>query len=350
MNRQTTLANFFKELLQVLVLTTLVGIVLSVMLSSPLERSLTYSLAIGLDIFIIAWVLILLRKDRRKTFGIFLIAIPLGSIVGVALGSYLLGTSLLQLLEKQPQVLLTTAIAALAFGTAISYYFYARSRIAEGQHQLQAETLNRAHNEQRLTETELRLLQAQIEPHFLFNTLSNVVSLIDNDPQNAKQMLENLTHYLRASLQRTRTETTTLGQEAALLKTYLAIQTIRMGERLRYKIDIPPDLHKIALPPLIIQPLVENAVKHGIEPSLKGGSVLIKAKQDNEFLFIEVQDTGQGMQTTSGSSVGLHNIQQRLHALYGEKGCLRITENQPHGVIAALTIPLSVSFAPEKTL
>jgi len=336
------LSHFFKELLQIFMLMTLLGIALSFMLATPLRRSLSFSLAIGLNIFLMAWILAWMREDKRKTVGIFAIAVPLGSIVGVVLGTHLLGGSPLQFLEQEPQALITTSVSAILFGTAISYYFYARSRIAESQHRLQVESLNRVQIEQELTETELRLLQAQIEPHFLFNTLSNIIGLIDPKPHQAKKMLEDFTHYLRASLQRTRRQKSTLAQEVGLLKAYLSIQSVRMGERLNYHFDLPDDLEKIALPPLMIQPLVENAIKHGLESSLEGGSINIKVCCEDDQLVIEVCDTGRGLkaQDDLGSGFGLDNIRRRLNVLYGEKSTLHLSENPPQGVKACLRLPL----------
>ena len=147
----------------------------------------------------------------------------------------------------------------------------------------------------RVTEAQLKLLQGQIEPHFLFNTLANVQSLIDFDPDRAKLMLERFTDYLRASLGQLRGESTTLANEFAMLEAYLGLMQLRMGERLRVQLDLPAELHGIELPPLLAQPLVENAIHHGLEPTIAGGTVSVSARRQDGRLCIEVTDDGQGL-------------------------------------------------------
>lgn len=339
--RSPILGRFVKELLLLLLSTTLVALLFSFIQRSPLQYNLIYLLSIGLAIFLIAWGVALVRRDYRKASVNLIIATPLGSIIGVIVGSYLSGSSPQQLLIEESQVLLAAAVSAILLGGAIAYYFYVRSRIVEDNRRLHEESLNRARNEQHAAESELRLLQAQIEPHFLFNTLSNIHGLIDHNPATAKNMLENLTRYLRASLHRSRDESSTLGQEAALLQAYLAIQAIRMGERLRYVVSIPAELQGIALPPLLIQPLVENAVRHGIEPKLEGGTLTVLARRKEERLLVAVIDTGQGLQAGSSVGVGLKNVRQRMRALYGEEGGFRLKHNAPSGVRVILSLPIA---------
>ncbi len=340
--REHAVTRFLIELGILLGLTLLVAVALTLLQVASLRYNTVFSFCIGLSIFFTVWGASLFRRDRRKTASDFIIAVPLGGMIGMIAGSYLIGSSPSLLLEQNPRILLIAAVSALTFGSAIAYYFYARSRLSEHQRQLQQESLQRARNEQRMTETELRLLQVQIEPHFLFNTLSNILSLIDEDQARAKTMLEGLTSYLRTSLQSTRSNTITLGQELALLRAYLSIQSIRMGDRLNYRFDVPVDLEDIHLPPLLIQPLVENAVRHGLEPKLDGGALTVRARVTDGRLAIEVIDTGCGLQTPSGAGVGLRNVRQRISALYGEQGDFLLAENSPSGVIATLNLPLTV--------
>lgn len=187
----------------------------------------------------------------------------------------------------------------------------------------------------------LRMLQAQIEPHFLFNTLSNILSLIDTKPDKSKLMLIDLTKYLRTSLSRTMPEKTTLSQEISMIESYLNIQKIRMDERLNYKIYVPDKIGEHSLPPMLLQPLVENAIKYGLEPKEDGGEIVIRATEENDILKIEVADTGQGFSGSDKLGVGISNVQKRLGLLFGEQGRLIIEENNPHGVRAIIEVPVN---------
>ena len=188
----------------------------------------------------------------------------------------------------------------------------------------------------------LRALQAQIEPHFLFNTLSNVLSLIDTQPALAKSMLEKMTHYLRASLTSARAEKSTIGNEFLLMEQYLSILQVRMGERLKMTIEFPMELKDYTLPPMLLQPLVENAVEHGIDPQLHGGELLLKATQNEQAIQIEISDNGAGFQGGTSNGLGLKNVRERLEQIYRGKAQMSITENQPTGTRIILNIPKEV--------
>ncbi len=195
----------------------------------------------------------------------------------------------------------------------------------------------------RITEAQLKLLQGQIEPHFLFNTLANVQSLIDFDPQRAKLMLERFTDYLRASLGQLRGESTTLAQEFAMLEAYLGLMQLRMGERLRVELTLPAELGGIALPPLLAQPLVENAIHHGLEPQIAGGTVAVSARREGRRLCIEVADDGQGLdgpRRRAGNGMALGNIRARLEARFGPGATLELLPREGGGTRACIQIPL----------
>jgi sensor histidine kinase YesM len=198
----------------------------------------------------------------------------------------------------------------------------------------------------RVTEAQLRLLQGQIEPHFLFNTLANVQSLIDFDPERAKLMLERFTDYLRASLGQLRGETTTLTQEFGMLEAYLGLMQLRMGERLRVRLALPTELAGFELPPLLIQPLVENAIHHGLEPKVGGGEIVVSARREARALVIDVEDDGQGLdgqrsggQRRSGNGVALGNIRARLNARWGPTATLELLPRDGGGTLARIHIP-----------
>ena len=221
----------------------------------------------------------------------------------------------------------------LMVSAAISIALTVRYRTRLKQERMQA----------RVTEAQLKLLQGQIEPHFLFNTLANVQSLIDFDPERAKRMLERFTDYLRASLFQLRGDTTTLAQEFAMLEAYLALMQLRMGERLRVDLQLPPELAPVELPPLLAQPLVENAIHHGLEPKIEGGTVTVRAHEADGRLFIEVADDGQGLDAPrrrAGNGVALQNIRARLAARFGASASLALTPREGGGTRAVIEFPL----------
>jgi sensor histidine kinase YesM len=203
---------------------------------------------------------------------------------------------------------------------------------------------------------QLKALQAQIEPHFLFNTLANLDALIQSDPARARVMLGHLNDYLRATLAATRREASTLAEEFALLRGYLEVQRIRMGERLRFSLELPDGLAQADLPPLLLQPLVENALKHGIEPRLDGGEVKVSAREEDGRLLLEVEDkglmpasgargapagSGEGgtrNASTAGSGVGLANVRARLAAAFAGAQ-LEAGPNPAGGYTVRLSIP-----------
>jgi signal transduction histidine kinase len=214
-------------------------------------------------------------------------------------------------------------------------------------HQFFSAKADRLEAERRATEAQLRLLQAQMEPHFLFNTLANVASLIDHEPAKARAMLGAFTDYLRASLRGLRRDEGTLADELALAEAYLRVQQGRMEARLAWRIEADDTLGRAALPPLLLQPLVENAVHHGLEPTIAGGTVSVSARARDGRLEIEVRDDGRGLGAPSrrGAGVALANIRQRLFARFGTEAALDLAPAEP-GTRARLVLPLR--FAPEE--
>jgi LytS/YehU family sensor histidine kinase len=152
-------------------------------------------------------------------------------------------------------------------------------------------------------------------------------------------MLVDLIHYLRTSLSRTRHDLITLNQEIEIIHAYLNILKIRMGERLRFMIELPDNLKEQPFPPMLLQPLVENAVKHGLEPQIRGGEILIKIEEKDGLVRAEIIDNGIGFTSCSEAGVGMINVRKRLRLLYGERGRLLIEENKPTGVKAVVEVP-----------
>lgn len=270
---------------------------------------------------------------------LLLVTMPAGATAGTFIGARIAGMSFSEILQGRPALFIQMLFIGILFGAVITYFFFSREKISQTEAQLQEEQIRSLTLEKKTLETQLRLLQAQIEPHFLFNTLSNVLSLLDFDPVRGKAMLEDLTRYLRSSLSRTRDQATTLGQEMDLIQAYLEIHRVRMGDRLGYAIEVPEPLRNISFPPMLVQPLVENALIHGLEPRIEGGDILIKAEDTGDSYRLVVADTGSGLSGGSIAGVGLSNVRKRLEALFHGKAHLILEENQPSGLKTTLEIP-----------
>jgi signal transduction histidine kinase len=196
-------------------------------------------------------------------------------------------------------------------------------------------------------ELQLRLLQAQIEPHFLFNTLANVRRLYRLHPEQGAQMMDSLKSYLRAALPSVRRVDGTLGDELALVRSYLELLRMRMGDRLVFAIVVEPGLDAVPFPPMIVVTLVENAIKHGLEPSEHGGRIEVCARRLGALLKVSVRDNGVGLnaQSTHGSGVGLANVNRQLSGRYGTGARLRLAPQSP-GFEATIEVPLVDPVAP----
>ncbi|OYU93561.1 MAG: hypothetical protein CFE45_20720 [Burkholderiales bacterium PBB5] len=195
-------------------------------------------------------------------------------------------------------------------------------------------------------EARLQLLQAQIEPHFLFNTLATVHSLMGHDTDRAQRMLEHFIDYLRGALGQLREGQATVASELALAETYLALMAQRMDDRLRYQVQASDAARAQPLPPLLLQPLIENAIRHGLEPSLHGGQVLVQAHCEGRRLRLSVRDTGVGLHAPrrpgpagqTGNGIALANIRERLATRYGTSATLQLLDAEP-GTLAVLDLP-----------
>ena len=210
-------------------------------------------------------------------------------------------------------------------------YFYKRG--GEAERALHAEHLRRLNAERQETEARLRSLQAQIEPHFLFNTLAHIQRLAEVQPARGRAMLRDLIDYLRTALPQMREADSTLGRELALARAYLNVQRIRMGERLRVDIDVPERLADARLPPMMLVTLVENAIKHGVGPKREGGTVRIAAQERDGHLEVAVSDDGVGLRIGAGAGLGLANTRARLGTQFGAAASLEIADT------AALQLP-----------
>lgn len=253
------------------------------------------------------------------------------------------------------RVIVAGLVAGVVYALLMAAVVGVRRRVLQARNEQLKRQAEADRIARQLADARLKLMQAQVEPHFLFNTLASVQDLAEGKAPEAAALTRELITFLRAGLAGLRNNTTTLAREFDMAAAFLAIMKTRMGERLTFELNLPDDLANESMPPAMLISLVENAIKHGLEPALDGGHLSLSARRDGPMLCIEVRDTGLGLGTsvaaTSGG-VGLSNIRERLAAIYGDAAALTIHENQPRGVVAAITLnrPLiDVPDAPDVT-
>jgi len=263
---------------------------------------------------------------------------------------YLLGFKLLDMKNGAAWLFTPSSIASiLAMSLLLTglmlLVFIPRERAARAAATIAREQARVAAAEKEAANARYQLLEAQVEPHFLYNTLAHVVSLVDGEPAVAKRMIERLIALLRATASAA-TSTGTLGGQVELLRAYLEILALRMGPRLDWRIDVPAELAALRVPPMLLQPLVENAIKHGLEPKVDGGALAVTARRDGARLLLEVADTGGGIRATrrgDASGLGLANLRARLAALYRDGASVTIVDNAPHGTRVTIALPQDLS-------
>ncbi len=306
--------------------TAIAGLLTLVRYGGSFGENLVFSQCIGLSVLLVihfGWRLLWPggKPPRPALLGLIGVGVLAGWLGGSALASALLGL---------PWTAGRSAYAALAVtfaaGFTGTWFFWTRQKAAELERQR--------------VEAQLKALQAQIEPHFLFNTLANLDALIQTDPKRARAMLGHLNDYLRSTLAATRRERSTLAEEFAQLRGYLEVQGMRMGARLRFTLELPDSLAQADVPPMLLQPLVENSLKHGLEPKVEGGEVKVSAREEGDRLVLEVADTGLGKAngSTGGTGVGLSNVRERLAAAY-EGAKVDAGVNAAGGYTVRLSIP-----------
>jgi sensor histidine kinase YesM len=279
--------------------------------------------------------------DRSKPVRTLMLSVLVGTLIGVALVIVLKGYSI-DYVRERALFFCYNVLTAWGNGLLISLMFYVKFRETRATAALHRAEAERHLLSKQAIEAELKLMQAQVEPHFLFNTLASVQYLTETDPPQANRLLGHLIGYLRAALPQLRAASTTLGKEAELASAYLSILQMRIGTRLSFEIDVPPDLREHPFPPNLLISLVENAIKHGIEPAADGGQVLVRARREADALVVSVSDTGRGLEAaplTSGAGVGLSNVRERLAALYGPRGRFTLEPAGPRGARATLALP-----------
>ncbi len=324
--------------LKVAAASALIGAAVGVMEStwSGVLEDMLYAECIGLSVYVVHEVLS--RRGPRATFGQHLrraaLSIPIGFVAGIELTAALRGRPLGW--AAFAQIAPFAAVVTLVSGAGFIYFFWSRRRIAE-------EAAARADALRTAAESRLKMLQTQIEPHMLFNTLANLRTLIDVDPSRAQTMIDELIVYLRATLSASRTATTTMAAEFGQLRAYLELMTVRMAHRLRYELDLPPDLATASIPPMLLQPIVENAIRHGLEPKIEGGRIRVTATLRAGRVAVEVVDDGVGLDADHDAGYGLAHVRERLATLYGDDGTMTMAPAAGGGVRVDVVWPLKPS-------
>ncbi|CAG2128157.1 sensor histidine kinase [Cupriavidus plantarum] len=338
-----------RDLLFVICMNTVIALSLNYgfRTGGSLFHNLVYSQLIGLSI----WALIDIPRvliwwnDRPRRWPFLClaaVAVPVGVLFGSWATREVLNLPIRSHAEAGDMLRMCLVVGMLA-STSMIYFYWSREKLAYFERQAALDALQREESEKQLVRAQLMALQAQIEPHFLFNSLANLDGLIATDPRAARQLLQRLIGFLRTSLKHTRAEQCTLRQEFELLRSYLEIQSMRFGSRLTFEIDLPPALADVEIPPMLIQPLVENAVTHGIEPCMRGGNIVLAARDPGGGnVQVTITDSGVGFCQGGGkgSGMGLTHVRERLARIFGAAATMQMEENQPRGVIVRLTLPL----------
>ena len=315
-------------------------------------RTLVYAQCIGLSIWLVIECGRRLMPNRTHDWpagwrGIALVVVAclLGYVAGTTISDAIFGYSSWLSYLRQPRELLRDFGPTATFCAFVTGWFWMRGQARANRAQAAAA----AHE---ATLSRLSLLQSQLEPHMLFNTLANLRVLIAQDPPRAQAMLDRLIAFLRATLDASRSGlgSHSLSEEFARIDDYLELMQTRMGKRLSRRLDLPDDLGRLSVPPLLLQPLVENAIKHGLEPTVAGGWIRVSAQREGGTLVLSVRDTGAGIGGTGlgglppgGSRFGIQQVRERLAALYGKTASLELVaaSDNEGGTLAIVRLPVS---------
>jgi signal transduction histidine kinase len=279
-----------------------------------------------------------IAREGSRTWGLVIaVALPVGAALGYVAAVTILYSPGFPIFSWQ---FVGDTLRFTALGAAVVLIHVMRRRSEAASAAAHETEVAREALARQTAEARLQLMEAQIEPHFLFNSLANVQRLYETDPEAGQHLLDNLKIYLAGALAQMRDARPTVGHEVDLAGAYLEVLRARMGERLKFKLEVPQDLRDRPFPPMMLITLVENAVKHGIHRSPTGGSIAVRARRDGERLCVEVADTGAGFQSHSGKGIGLANIRARLHALFGDRAHLSLGANAPSGVVASIMVPI----------
>jgi Histidine kinase len=324
---QARLPELANHALKVAIFCVLVGVGVWWFRQGPsLDTQLVYSLSGGM----LTWAIIDLGRffiDTSSPYhfprgwraiALIVAGCAIGHVLGTLIGDAYCGRSSWELFQDRPQLLVNFFLFSIVSGAVVSFYFYATGKAHYLHGALQA-------SQRQATEAQLQLLQSQLDPHMLFNTLANLRALIATDPPRATHMLDRLNDYLRSTLTASRATEHPLSAEFDRLRDYLELMQIRMGERLHYTLDLTAELAQHPVPPLVLQSLVENAIVHGLEPKVAGGQIHISARAEQGQLVLEVRDTGVGFDAGSTpEGFGITQVRERLATRYGTQGTINI--------------------------
>ena len=278
--------------------------------------------------------------DKKRKVLLRLAVGMTAAVVGIAAFGLAKGQSVVEVLGSIPTVVFTYGFAIGVMTVMLPMVIVGTMRnrqyatlTVQLQHEAERERLARE-----LSESQLLLLRAQIEPHFLFNTLGAVQQLAEQGAPRAAELTANLITFLRASLAEMRSEQVTLRQEFALAEAYLKVMKARLGDRLSFTFDLPDALAQLTMPGMLVLTLVENSIKHGIEPSLRGGVVVVSARQQDGAALIRVEDSGVGISAQPGEGMGIENVRRRLQLAYGEGASMTLRDAE-QGAIADIIVP-----------
>ncbi len=326
--------------LQAAVVSSLIALGLTLWGSTPFGSNFVYSQLIGLSIWaLIDFGRLWLVDDWDTQWHRLVVLVPFGVVggylCGTLAGDVLHGRPVLAQWASQPRHALGMLAISLVAGAVVTYYFLSRERLAASrQREAAARSL--------ATESRLKLLETQLEPHMLFNTLANLRALIGVDPPRSQQMLDHLIAYLRATLQASRATTHPLRAEFDRLRDYLELMSVRMGPRLTFALDLPPALETEPVPTLLLQPLVENSVLHGLEGQVAGGHAAVSARREGGDIVLDVVDTGAGLGAPDARGVegfGIAQTRERLATLYGAAARVELVAGPSGGARATVRFP-----------
>lgn len=324
--------------------TAVVNTVVALFFTSLGHYSFASNLVHSYCIGTLIWLLIeagrnYLIQDWLTQWQRMLWLVPLSTVLAYFLGAWiagaLLGYPTTGYWFYNPRLSVGTLALSLVVGSVMTHYYFGKEALSRAREQ--AAQLHR-----QAADSRLKLLESQLEPHMLFNTLANLRALIAVDSARALTMLDSLIAYLRTTLSASRQSYHGLSEEFARLKDYLDLMAVRMGPRLRYRLELPPDLAAHPLPPLLLQPLVENSIKHGLAPLRDGGEISVSAQKKGNTLILDVRDTGAGFAATgdASSGFGMKQVQERLQTAYGSATGLQRLQPEAPGCWIRLTLPM----------
>jgi sensor histidine kinase YesM len=344
--RQSMVLMMLQRSLPGLTVNTVIALGLTAFGGGDFGGTLVYSHCIGISI----WTLIeagqrYLISNRslqwRRLYLIVPFSVTLGYFVGIYVAAWLLNQEIGGIWTEQPRQIFGYLLMSLTAGGGLTYYFMSREQLASARKDMAHASAQTEAAHRHAAESKLLLLQSQLEPHMLFNTLANLRALIGANPTQAQEMLDRLVAYLRATLSASRATSHRLRAEFDRLHDYLELMKVRMGPRLRFTLDLPPELAELVMPPLLLQPLVENAIKHGLEPKVEGGSITVRAHRADRRLTLEVLDTGVGPapDNATADGFGLAQVRDRLATAYGRQGSFALVADHTLGTRASVTFP-----------